>query len=185
MPVFAYSAIDRSGSRRAGHATATTPRSLIDLLETEGLVVVAVRHAEREPPVSLQFARRNQRALIDFTRAMAGLLAAGLPLSRALLATESMTTESCRERLHQVHHAVTRGEPLTAALAAHPDLFPAFYIGLVQAGERSADLPGAFTRLAGQLEREDELRSRLVSAAIYPTLLAIVGTAAVPFSYCS
>lgn len=110
---------------------------------------------------------------------MAGLLSAGLPLSRALAATESMTTESCRERICQVRHSVTRGEPLAAALAAHPDLFPPFYVGLVQAGERGADLPGAFTRLAGQLEREDELRARLVSAAIYPTLLAVVGTAAV------
>jgi type II secretory pathway component PulF len=90
-----------------------------------------------------------------------------------------MTTEACRERIRQVRHAVTRGEPLAAALTAHPDLFPPFYIGLVQAGERGADLPGAFTRLAGQLERDDELRSRLVSAAIYPTLLAAVGTVAV------
>jgi type II secretory pathway component PulF len=52
-------------------------------------------------------------------------------------------------------------------------------VGLVRAGERSGDLEGTFTRLAGQLEREDELRSKLVSAAIYPALLAIVGSAAV------
>jgi general secretion pathway protein F len=179
VPAFAYHAIDGSGSRRAGRATATTSRTLIDLLEAEGLVVVSVRPTEGAAQPSAPFTRRNQKSLIDITRAMAGLLSAGLPLSRALTATESMTTESCRERLRHVRQAVTRGEPLAAAMAAHPDLFPPFYIGLVQAGERAADLPGAFTRLAGQLEREDELRSRLVSAAIYPTLLAVVGTAAV------
>jgi type II secretory pathway component PulF len=65
------------------------------------------------------------------------------------------------------------------AMSEHSDLFPPFYLGLVRAGERSADLPAAFTRLAAQLERDDDVRSRLLSAAIYPIVLAVVGTLAV------
>jgi len=64
-------------------------------------------------------------------------------------------------------------------MSAHPGLFPPFYLGLVRAGERSADLPAAFTRLAAQLERDEDVRSRLTSAAIYPVLLAVVGTVAI------
>lgn len=89
-----------------------------------------------------------------------------------------MTGSPYREGLDEIHRAVARGETLAAAMSAHPNLFPPFYLGLVRAGERAADLPAAFTRLATQLERDDEIRSRLGSAAIYPALLAVVGTAA-------
>jgi type II secretory pathway component PulF len=90
-----------------------------------------------------------------------------------------MTVSPYRESLDQVHRSVARGETLAAAMGAHPAQFPPFYLGLVRAGERSAKLPATFTRLAAQLERDDEMRARLGSAAIYPALLAVVGTAAI------
>jgi type IV pilus assembly protein PilC len=89
-----------------------------------------------------------------------------------------MTRSPYREGLDEIYRAVARGETLAAAMSAHPNLFPPFYLGLVRAGERAADLPTAFTRLTAQLERDDELRSRLGSAAIYPALLVVVGAAA-------
>jgi type II secretory pathway component PulF len=117
--------------------------------------------------------------LIDLTRTIAGLLSAGLPLSRALGMARAMTASPYHECLDQIHQSVARGEGLAAAMGAQPRLFPPFYLGLVRAGERSADLPATFTRLAEQLERDDDLRSRLGAAAIYPALLAIVGSVAV------
>src|SRR5690606_5070743 len=61
----------------------------------------------------------------------------------------------------------------------HPSLFSPLYVGVVRAGEKSGALDGAFTRLAAHLERQDELRSKLVSMSIYPVLLAVVGAASV------
>jgi len=84
-----------------------------------------------------------------------------------------------RDCLDQIGRSVSRGESLATAMAAHPNLFPPFYLGLVRAGERSAELPTTFNRLVEQLERDDDLRSRLGAAAIYPALLAIVGSAAI------
>jgi type II secretory pathway component PulF len=72
---------------------------------------------------------------------------------------------------------VTRA--LAAALAQHPRLFPPIYVGMMRAGEKSGDLAGAFAGLAAQLEREEQLRERLLSASIYPVLLAAVGGLAV------
>src|SRR5690606_39979887 len=74
---------------------------------------------------------------------------------------------------------IERGDALATALARHGRTFPPVYVGLVRAGERSGDLDGAFRRLADQLEREDQLRSRIASAMIYPLLLAVVGGVAV------
>src|SRR4029079_11400941 len=177
VPTFIYRAVDRTGSRRTGHGVQTTAAALVESLTAEGLIVLEWSEAQPQQPAGRGL-RRHHKTLITVTRAIAGLLSAGLPLSRALTTTTAMTTSPYRECLDQIHHSLSRGETLAAAMGAHPTLFPPFYLGLVRAGERGANLPGAFSRLATQLERDDELRSRLGSAAIYPALLAVVGTAA-------
>jgi type II secretory pathway component PulF len=180
MPSFAYCAIDNHGTRHTGHADAPTPGALALALEERGLVVVdvAANHDSRAGN-SEAYRHSNRAALIDVTRALAGLLSAGLPLSRAIAAAASTSQQPMSEHLSTIRDRVARGDALATALAAHAETFPPLYLGLVRAGERSGDLAGAFTRLATQLEREDELRSKLLSAAIYPALLAVVGTTAV------
>jgi type IV pilus assembly protein PilC len=81
--------------------------------------------------------------------------------------------------LRTIRGRVERGDSLADALAAHPRLFPPVYVGLIRAGERSADVSGSFAKLAQHLERDEEFRSRIVSASIYPCLLAGIGGTAV------
>src|SRR6185503_19493368 len=84
-----------------------------------------------------------------------------------------------RTALQEVRARVERGDTLSSALAEHRQLFSPLYVGLVRAGERSGDIDAAFARLADQLERDEQLRGKVVSAAIYPMLLATAGTVAV------
>jgi type II secretory pathway component PulF len=102
-----------------------------------------------------------------------------MPLARALAAGVSASPGSLRAPLEMVRAKVERGDELAAALAEHPRLFSPLYVGMVRAGERSGSLDSAFERLAVHLERDDELRSKLVSMSIYPILLATVGLGAV------
>jgi len=102
-----------------------------------------------------------------------------MPLARALAASTLAAPESVRPVLESVRAKVDRGEELAGALAEHPRLFSSLYVGIVRAGEKSGSLDTAFQRLADHLERESELRSKLVSMSIYPALLALVGIAAV------
>ena len=81
--------------------------------------------------------------------------------------------------IRDVRARVERGVPVADALAEHPTLFDPLYCGIVRAGERSGDLDSAFERLAEQMDRDEQLRSRILSAAIYPLLLASAGTVAV------
>src|SRR5438477_43121 len=74
---------------------------------------------------------------------------------------------------------VERGDQLSTALAEHKRLFSPLYVGLVRAGEKSGDIDGAFGRLSDQLERDEQLRGKILSAAIYPMLLATAGSIAV------
>lgn len=120
----------------------------------------------------------NGRHLLDATRAMAALLSAGLPLTRAITATSRIASAQMAAVLNVVRADVERGQPLADSLASQPATFPHHYVGLVRAGERGSDLSTAFARLAEQLERDDRLRSRILSAALYPLILAVAGGAA-------
>ena len=81
--------------------------------------------------------------------------------------------------LEEVRARVERGDTLSAALSGQSRFFSPLYVGLVRAGERSGDLDSAFSRLADQLDRDEQLRGRVMSASIYPFLLAFAGTVAV------
>jgi len=123
------------------------------------------------------FGRRT--AVLEFTRGVAALLPAGMPLAKALAAATTTAPVSVRPILDAVRAKVERGEELATALAEHPRLFTSLYVGIVRAGEKSGALDQAFVRLADHLERESELRSKLISMSIYPILLAMVGAGAV------
>jgi type II secretory pathway component PulF len=180
MSAFAYRAVDQRGNQLEGEADAPSPEILTRRLEASGLAVVRVGAAStNRPAVSGRGAVSARAGVLDVTRALAALLSAGLPLSRALAAAGAVTRGVARDRLADVRNRVGQGETLAAALAANGDVFPPYYVGLVRAAERTGDLDVAFTRLTAQLEREDELRSKLLPAAIYPTLLAFVGMVAV------
>jgi type II secretory pathway component PulF len=102
-----------------------------------------------------------------------------MPLSRALRAAITSLPESARPAFEAVRARVERGDELHAALAEHPRYFSPLYIGVVRAGEKSGALDDAFMRLAAHLERDHELRAKLVSMSIYPAMLAAVGLASV------
>lgn len=110
---------------------------------------------------------------------MAALLPVGMPLAQALNAASGVASGDVRAAIQEVRGRVERGETLSSALAQHRALFSPLYVGLVRAGEKSGDIDGAFARLAAQLERDEQLRGKVLSAAIYPMLLATAGTIAV------
>ena len=180
MPVFAYRAVDSSGRRSRGRLSGATAAAVSLALEREGLLPIRVKEvakASRGSGIGIGVGRR--RGVIEFTRSTAALLSAGMPLVRALSVATSTSTERIRSSLDAVRSRVERGEELATALTEHPRLFSSLYVGVVRAGEKSGALEGAFERLAGHLERDGELRSKLLSMSIYPALLAIVGVAAV------
>lgn len=177
MPAFAYQAVDLTGKRLRGRAEAATPAALTRTLEDRGLFVLEVDPDDASPEGSFGFGRR--REVLEVTRALAALLPAGMPLAQALGAASSVASGDVRDAMQQVRARVERGDTLSAALAGHPRLFSPLYVGLVRAGERSGDVDSAFGRLADQLERDEQLRGRILSAAIYPLLLATVGSIAV------
>ena len=180
MPTFAYQVVDGVGKRTRGEAQAASPGALVRSLEERGLFVLDL--AEAGAAASARnggFRIGRRREVLEFTRAMAALLPVGMPLAHALQAASGVASGDVRDAVVDVRSRVERGDTLSAALVVHDRLFSPLYVGLVRAGEKSGDVDAAFARLAQHLEREEQLRGKVLSASIYPLLLACAGTVAV------
>lgn len=121
----------------------------------------------------------SRRALTEATRSLSALLSAGLPLTKALDTTRDITGGRLSSVLAEVLTDVRQGATLARAMSAHGDVFDPLFVGVVRAGERSGRLSQIINRLADELERQDELRSKVVSASIYPIALVVLGGASV------
>jgi type II secretory pathway component PulF len=172
---YAYAAVDAAGRRVRGQEPATSEAALTRQLHERGMVVLDVRPSKDADAAG----GGGRRAVLDGTRSIAALLGAGLPLARSLRITAELGSPALRGVLTDVLTRIEGGDSLAGALAAHPRQFKPLYLGIVRAGERSGALAEAFARLAQHLEQEEELRSRLLSAMIYPLILATAGGMAV------
>lgn len=176
MDGFRYSAIETSSGRRShGFLDVGSTDELARRLQERGLLLVTHERAEGGADRRAGVGSSGKRSVVETTRAIASLLAAGMPLTRSLATAKVVARGRLLDALDQVRGRVERGESVAAALAGHPEYFDAFYVGVVRAGERGSDLSAAFSRLADHIERQERVRQQLVSASIYPLILASVG----------
>lgn len=121
---------------------------------------------------------RSQFSLTLFSQELLALLEAGLSLVEGLEALlEKESSSANRVILDRLLSTLREGSRLSSALAAQSETFPPLYVGIVQAAERTSDLPRALARFIDYQVRLDAVRSRIISALIYPTILMVVGGA--------
>jgi type II secretory pathway component PulF len=121
-------------------------------------------------------------SLESFTREMANLLSAGLPLSRALALLKREASQPIAKRVWtEVHDDVVGGTALGDALAKWPRIFNSVYVAMVRAGEAGGFLPLVLQQIADFRVREQDLRGKVKTAMIYPTVLACMACAVVTF----
>ncbi|MHB1352388.1 MAG: type II secretion system F family protein [Thiobacillus sp.] len=126
--------------------------------------------------------RRTRFALSLFTQELIALLDAGLSLTEALetLSEKETRTES-RQLIERLLATMREGRPFSAALATHPQAFPALYAATVRAAENTGDLSPALSRYLSYQNQIDTVKKKVVSASIYPVLLMGVGTLVIGF----
>jgi general secretion pathway protein F len=189
VPFFAYKAADQRGQTIDGVMEANDARSVVERLQRDAYFPIQVAPQGERPGLAglarAGFGQRGVRGrdLVAFTQQLATLLEAGLPIDRALGIQEGLTaTPRLRAIIGDVLRSVRGGTSLGEALAKHhPRPFSRLYVNMVRAGERGGVLEQTLRRLAEFLEEAQEFRDTLVSALVYPTLLAAVGGAAVIF----
>ncbi|MFM7102151.1 MAG: type II secretion system F family protein [Verrucomicrobiota bacterium] len=126
--------------------------------------------------------RITPRILENFTRLLASLLAAGVPLSRALvILTREAANPTAGTRWKQVHDLVVDGLSLADAMGRHPDTFPKVYVAMVEAGETGGFLDVVLSQIADFQSREKEMRSKVMTALLYPTILLLLAIGVLVF----
>ncbi len=183
MSTFAYTALEPTGKRKSGFVDAANIEAAKAQIAAEGRFVVDIQEKRVAAPVnSGQKKKVSKSDLALFTRRMADLASAGLPLDRVLqVVSEQSESSTLSEVAQQALDDVRGGLPVSDALAKHPKLFPVIYTQTLKSGEASGQFPEVATRLAEFQETEVARRSQVTSALVYPSILAFVALGVIIF----
>lgn len=188
MPAYTYEAISAEGRSRQGVIDAESERAARSLLRQQALIpvklqAVSVAKTAIKGDIVLWQARVFSRTdMVVWTRQLASLVTAGLPLERTLSAlSEEADTPAKRDLLAQVRSEVNAGAPLAQALAMHPREFDALYVAVIGSGEQSGRLSQVLLQLAEDLEAAHQMRAKLLAASLYPAIVSGVALLIVVF----
>jgi general secretion pathway protein F len=186
MPAYTFEALDAQGKPRTGVLEAENAKAARSQLRTQGLVPLGVTAlaASVQTAGASRWSRRvfNSTGLSVWTRQLAGLVGAGLPLERALTAlADEADSPAQRDLVAHLRAEVNAGSPFARALASAPREFDDVYRAVVAAGEQSGALGAVLERLADDLEERQALRAKLLGAALYPAIVSLIAFVIVIF----
>lgn len=186
MPQFQYKAFQLDGTTAEGVIDAGGRQEAFRQMEQRGLKPITLsekagnaKAAPASAGISLRFQSRKvtPRMLENFTRLLSSLLAAGVPLSRALvILCKEASNPVAAVKWKQIYDSVIDGISLADSMARIPDTFPRVYVAMVQAGETGGFLDLVLAQIADFQVREKELRSKVTGALLYPLILLILAT---------
>lgn len=181
MPLFLYKAVGQDGQVVEAQREATDEQALVGALQADGLVPITVVLASSKPLSRLTLRRQNRSSLStndisNFTKELATLLNAGLPLDRSLSLLVELTDDGTQLQImvSQILDKVRGGVSLSQALEEQTGVFSKFYINMIRAGEAGGHLEGVLDRLSEYLESSKELRGTVKTALIYPAILVLM-----------
>lgn len=175
MPKFAYAAIDPQGAPVEGVTKAETIGAARSILVDQNLFPTKIEERRGMLDFELTKEKVKKKELMHFTRQLAVFVKAGIPLTDALLTIGDETEDvALRRALGQIIDELRNGGLLSSAAETHPEVFPEYYVGILQAAELTGRLDESLDSLAGYLEREIDTRNKVVSALSYPLVVMVM-----------
>ncbi|NLM75084.1 MAG: type II secretion system F family protein [Clostridiaceae bacterium] len=176
MAYYSYECLDKNGQLINGQISAEGISQAVDKLKRMGLSVIDLK--ENKPKKKSSFFSNEKKPTITdlalFSRQLAAMLAAGIPVTRALLTlSQQAENKMLKEALETIHSNVEGGMNLTEAFSLYPHIFNDLYISMINAGETGGMLETSLLRLSEQLQKEKVLRDEVKSAISYPRTIAI------------
>lgn len=200
MPTFIYKALAADGAMTEGQLEAGGRAEAFRQIESLSLRPISLKEGAngktRPPavaptsdqpalsnsPFALSPGKISSRVLENFTRLLSSLLAAGVPLSRALVILQKEAANpTAKAKWKEIHDHVVDGMSLADAMAKSPKTFPRVYVAMVEAGETGGFLDVVLNQIADFQEREKEMRNKVMTALLYPTILLNLALAVLVF----
>ena len=194
MPLFLYKALQTDGTVTQGNIDADGRQEAFRQIEGRGLTPISLSAGANAQPAKNGESKKeiatapwaskkiSSRTLENFTRLLSSLLAAGVPLSRALVILHrEASTPVAREKWKEIHDSVVDGATLADTMARWPDTFPRVYVAMVEAGETGGFLDLVLAQIADFQAREKELRSKVMTALLYPAILLTLALSVLVF----
>ncbi len=175
MPKFAYTAIDPQGAPVEGVTKAETIGAARALLVEQNLFPTKIEESRGILDFELTKEKVKKKELMHFTRQLAVFVKAGIPLTDALVTIGDETEDvALRRALSVLIDELRNGGLFSKAAEAHPEVFPDYYVGILQSAELTGQLDDALESLAEYLEREIDTRGKIVSALSYPMVVMVM-----------
>lgn len=185
METYSYEAAAGDGKIVTGNVEAASERSAVDRIQGMGYFPLKVSKAVEGRNIANTLSEFFQQGVKDkdvmtFTYQLGVLLDAGFPLDRALsILYEQTDKKAFREIIKDILSQIRSGKSFSEALSKFKSVFPLFYVNMIKAGEAGGFLEDTISRMAVYLENTQALKEEIRSAVIYPSILSIVGGAAI------
>lgn len=182
MKRFNYKAKDKIGKLVVGEVEAVNEMNAAKLVRGKGLLVLSIKLI-RENPIAFIRNLKNRITPNDvttFTRQLATMVNAGLPITESLIILKSQAKGSMGKVVSQILADIEGGESVSKAFVKHPNVFSPTYIALVKSGEVGGVLDTVLARLADDMEKQQEFKGKVKGALIYPSII-ITGMIIVAF----
>lgn len=171
MPVFAYTVIDPSGRQVKAIMEADSEQLVLAKLRDQSMTVLEIKKSSRGIKQSGK-GKLKPKSIVVFSRQFATMIDAGIPILRCLDILASQSKDPVlKPVLEAIATDVKGGLALNEAMVKHPRVFNKLYVNMIRAAEVGGILDQILDRLAGFLEYENEIRSKIKSAMMYPVLV--------------
>ena len=177
MPIFEYKSLDQSGKLLKGSLEAESIKLAKDELARRGLFLQEIKVKNQESLQKHSFIKKKVtvKEISIFTRLLSTLLKSNIPLVEALDAISQQIEEPYfSSSIADIKNQVNEGKPFHLALKTYPHIFDTIFCSLCESGEASGNLDGILERLAHLMEKRSIIRSKILSALIYPAILLFV-----------
>lgn len=177
MQNFRYSAFDQDGERLNGEIEAASLSQAGQLLKDKGLIITNLEEKkEFELAQFFSFFRGvPTQEKIVFTRQLATMISSGLPIVSALKILENQARNAnFKKALNDIIINIDSGGSLSASIEKHPRIFNNLYRSLIRAGEASGKLDEIMNRLADNMEKDAQFKSKTRGALVYPAVIVVV-----------
>lgn len=173
---YVYTAIDKSGKRVTGTIEATSERSARDTLRDRDIRPLSIKAEGGKLMDKIPFVGANKKVklkeIMIFTRQLATMINAGVPLVRSIATLHEQTeSEVFKKHITVVLKDLEGGMAFADALEKHPTIFTPIYVNMVRAGEAGGILDDILRKLATQQEKDAHIRAKFKSAMTYPIIL--------------